>query len=59
VHAGDPLVRRHVARGRRRDAEGGWRLSRSLSIGDTDACFGLVVGLYVADQLDDAGLQLY
>lgn len=59
VHAGDQLVRRHVARGRRRDAEGGWRLSRSLSIGDTDALFGLVIGLYVADQLAEAGLQLY
>lgn len=59
VHAGDQLVRRHVARGRRRDSEGGWRLSRSLSLGDADAAFGLVVGLYVADRITDDGLPLY
>lgn len=59
VHAGDELVRRHVARGRRREAEGGWRLSRSLADGDTDGLYATVVGLYVADQLTDSGLQLY
>lgn len=59
VHAGDPLVRRHVARGRRRDAEGGWRLSRSLSTGETDASFAMVAGLYVADRITDDGLPLY
>lgn len=58
-YSGQDLVKRHVARGRRRDAETGWRLSQSLATGDTDALWSTVAGLYVADQLDDAGLQLY
>jgi hypothetical protein len=57
--SGQDLVKRHVARGRRRDAETGWRLSQSLATGDTDALWATVAGLYVADQLKDAGLQLY
>lgn len=57
--SGQNLVKRHVARGRRRDAETGWRLSQSLATGDTDALWASVAGLYVADQADDVGLQLY
>lgn len=57
--SGQDLVKRHVARGRRRDAETGWRLSQSLAPGDTDALWATVAGLYVADQTADAGLQLY
>jgi hypothetical protein len=53
------LVKLHVARGRRREAEGGWRLSQSLAPGDTDALWSTVAGLYVADQLADGTLQLY
>jgi len=49
-HAGDPLVRLHFARGRRKDQEaGGWRLSRSASTGDTDALRATMIGLHVAD----------
>lgn len=57
--SGQELVKRHVARGRRRDAETGWRLSQSLAPGDTDALWSTVAGLYVSDQAPDAGLQLY
>lgn len=57
--SGQDLVKRHVARGRRKDAESGWRLSQSLAPGDTDALWSTVAGLYVADQLADTGLQLY
>lgn len=57
--SGQDLVKRHVARGRRKDAEAGWRLSQSLAPGDTDALWSTVAGLYVAGQGEDLGLQLY
>lgn len=57
--SGQDIVKRHVARGRRREAEGGWRLSQSLAPGDTDALWATVAGLYVAGKLSDQGLQLY
>lgn len=59
VHPHDELVRLHFTRGRRREQDaGGWRLSRSLSTGDTDALRATVLGLYVASVKPAFDLQL-
>lgn len=59
-HAHDELVRLHFVRGRRRDQEaGGWRLSRSLSTGETDALRATVVGCYVADVMPEPTVQVF
>lgn len=60
VHAGDELVRLHFTRGRRRDQEaGGWRLSQTLSTGETDALRATVIGLHVADVKPDREVPIY
>lgn len=48
AHPADPLVRLQSARARRRPSgDGGWRLSRTLSLGDIDAIHAAVMALYV------------
>lgn len=59
VHAGDELVRRHFARGKRRDTGDGWRVSRSLSLGEIDTLIGLVVGIYVSEVAPPVGIPLH
>lgn len=60
THAGDELVRLHFTRGRRREQEaGGWRLSRTLSTGDTDALRATVIGLYVANVRPEREVPIY
>lgn len=59
AHPHDELVRLQFTRGRRREQDaGGWRLSRTLSTGDTDALRATVLGLYVAAVRAEVGVPI-
>lgn len=49
THAGDPIVRYQSARAKVRTSDGGDRISRSLTTGDTDALLAMIAGTFVAE----------
>lgn len=59
AHPGDVLARIQSARARRRNEEGGWRLSRTLSAGDIDTVINLATGAYVAATRPEYTRQLF
>lgn len=58
-HADDAIVRMQMARGRRRTTGDGWKISRGLSIGETDALLATVVSMFVATLRREKTRQLF
>lgn len=58
-HADDIITRMQMARGRRKNSGDGWKISRDLSIGETDALLATVVGVFVATIKREKRMQLF